>query len=120
MLKKLHKTCVATLLGCLAMSTQLMADENDNQQLPQQKGIIRDVNLNQNWVTINTRRLTLTRHTQIRNLATGGSHSRYALQEGRPVKFTANREHELVSITIYPVDPVQRARLGDDSVETLQ
>lgn len=88
-------------------------------EAPLQRGIIRQVNLPQGWVVIDTRRLLITARTRIHNLAIG-SNSTSALQTGRPVQFSANREHELLTIRIYPIDPEQRARLGDTSVETLQ
>lgn len=101
--------------GLWFCSTSSYADDD----IPLQSGIIRQVNLPQGWVVINTRRLLVTARTRIRNLAVG-SDNPSALQAGRPVQFSANREHELLTIRVYPIDPEQRARLGDTSVETLQ
>jgi hypothetical protein len=79
----------------------------------EKRGVIRDVNLDQGWVTIDTRRFRFTIPLIVHNLAMGGDQPG-ALQIDRPVRFSVNRHNELAEIWVYPSDPAQRAKLGDD------
>lgn len=100
-----------TLILSLALSLPTAASD------PEQYGVIQDVNLKKNWVIVGTQRLLITPHTKIRNLAIG-SNSPRALQTGRPVLFSANAQHELLEIWIYPRDMEQRRKLlGDQMIE---
>lgn len=85
----------------------------------EQRGKIREVNLQQGWVVIDSHRLKLTPNTAIRNLAIG-AHDPHALQVGRPVFFTSNPQHELLTVRIYPDNPGRLRGLDEASVELLQ
>ena len=86
---------------------------------PQQRGTIRDVNLQQGWVVIDTRRLMISAGTEIRNFAIGG-HNQRALQKGRPVLFTANKNREMETIWIYPQNPGQNSTIDAATIELMQ
>ena len=73
-------------------------------------GIIRTIDLANQYIVIDAQRYPINEHTEIVNL-TGSSNSLQALRTGYPVAFSA--EHgRLEKITIYPTDPAERRRLG--------
>jgi hypothetical protein len=78
---------------------------------PPQRGVIRQVDLRQGWVVIDTQRLFITDNTRIRNLAVGGNNRR-ALKVDFPVRFRKGENFELESIWVYPTDPEARGLLG--------
>lgn len=103
---------IATTLWGLAAQ----ADERGDTQGPASRGIIRDANLSKGWVTIDSRRYRVNERTRIRDMVTGGQ-SQWALHKGLPVRFSANRERELLEIWVYPADPALRQRLEYDPAE---
>jgi len=80
------------------------------QASPDRTGIIRTVNLANNYIVIDAQRYQVNEHTRVVNLA-GSNNGLQSLQTGYPVAFSV--EHGRVEkITIYPTDPGTRQRLG--------
>ncbi len=77
---------------------------------PDKTGTIRTIDLANQYIVIDAQRYRVSEHTRVVNL-TGSSDSLQALQVGYPVTFSV--EHgRLEEITIYPLNPVERRRLG--------
>lgn len=104
-MQTLKTLSLALMLSLWAFSTAAFADA------PENRGVIRQVNLEQGWIVIDTQRVMLTAKTKIRNLALGGSH-RGALKVNTPVRFSTGEGFELERIWLYPTDPEARALLG--------
>lgn len=104
-MQMLKTLALALMLGLWALSAPAFADA------PEKRGVIRQVNLKQGWVVIDTQRLMLTEKTKIRNLAVGGNNRR-ALKENFPVRFSIRENFELERIWVYPTDPAARGLLG--------
>ena len=77
---------------------------------PDRTGIIRTIDLANQYIVIDAQRYPINEHTEIVNL-TGSGNSLQALRTGYPVAFSV--EHgRLEKITIYPTDPAERRQLG--------
>ncbi len=94
-----------TFLLMLALSLSMAA--LSAHASPGRTGIIRTVNLAEQYIVIDAQRYPISKHTKITNL-TGTNNG---LQAGYPAHFFVNHG-ELKRITVYPKNAAERQKLG--------
>ena len=114
-MRTVMRKATLTILFILTIVFVLTASAEASE--PQRYGILREINLLQSWVIIDSRRLLVTSQTQIRNLPSGGDFLR-ALKPGQPVLYDTTPQHELLQLWAYPIDIQQRKKLlGEEFIE---